>query len=252
MERQHLLGVILFLLAAFTCVSAQGGGFGCNNTLPANQCSALAAKCNDPAFIPFMLDYCPQTCGLCPKRGCNNTLNANTCQSLAGNCNNTAFQPFMLDYCPATCGFCPTTGGGLCNDVAANCSAIINLCNNPATFQTLTQQCPRTCGRCPATNSSSTLFPGSLTTLAPGTCRDLASNCAANIAQCTNPLYASLMATQCPKTCNLCTIGTTSCVDANTLCPTYVKNGFCNSAAYTQQQKLSNCAKSCNLCSLLG
>ncbi|CAJ0568925.1 unnamed protein product, partial [Mesorhabditis spiculigera] len=38
-----------------------------------------------------------------------------------------------------------------------------------------------------------------------------------------------------------------TCVDSNTNCATWVKNGFCTSTVYTTEQKGSYCAKSCNL-----
>ncbi|CAJ0568929.1 unnamed protein product, partial [Mesorhabditis spiculigera] len=40
---------------------------------------------------------------------------------------------------------------------------------------------------------------------------------------------------------------TGSCVDSNTNCATWTKNGFCNSNVYTTLQKGQYCAKSCNL-----
>ncbi|CAJ0568923.1 unnamed protein product, partial [Mesorhabditis spiculigera] len=40
---------------------------------------------------------------------------------------------------------------------------------------------------------------------------------------------------------------TGSCVDSNTNCATWTKNGFCNNNAYTTLQKGQYCAKSCNL-----
>ncbi|CAJ0576668.1 unnamed protein product, partial [Mesorhabditis spiculigera] len=39
---------------------------------------------------------------------------------------------------------------------------------------------------------------------------------------------------------------TGSCVDSNTNCPTWTKNGFCTSSFYASQ--VQTCRKSCNLC----
>jgi hypothetical protein len=56
-------------------------GFGCNNTIPEEDCAALAANCDDPNMFPIMNAYCPRTCGFCPKP--NGGAN---CQDKADNC----------------------------------------------------------------------------------------------------------------------------------------------------------------------
>jgi len=257
MDRHHLLGILLFCIAVFTCVSAQNNGC-MDDPNYASTCLSVffntttnvtnTAACGNPVFAG-LVPHCPNSCNLCAQLGfgCNNTLNYNTCQALAANCNNTAFKPFMLDYCPQTCALCGG-GGGVCTDNIANCSAIAaaGLCNNPATLNITAASCPFTCGKCPV--GSSTL-PGGSTTPIPG-CADTATNCAANVAYCTNPTYLTLMMQQCKRTCNYCNAATASptCLDQNTLCPTYVKNGFCTNAGYTTAVKQATCQLSCGFC----
>jgi len=93
-------------------------GFGCENTIPEDQCAALAANCADPNMFTLMEAWCPKTCGFCARPG-------------GGGQNDTN-----------------------CFDRAVNCSVLQEYCNNPATYDQMTIECPRTCNRCSASNGT--------------------------------------------------------------------------------------------------
>ncbi|KAK6113734.1 ShK domain-like family protein [Brugia pahangi] len=98
----------------------------------------------------------------------------------------------------------------LCYDSAlpgreSDCTKYGYLCDNILYYNLMTWQCPVTCDRCSDLITSSPRT-GKLTN---GTCVDLKgsnghSDCRRYAMLCRDPRYASLMATECPKTCKYC------------------------------------------------
>ncbi|GMS92401.1 hypothetical protein PENTCL1PPCAC_14576, partial [Pristionchus entomophagus] len=104
----------------------------------------------------------------------------------------------------------------------SDCPQTAYLCNNPTYYSLMTVQCPKTCGRCssPNTNTPSHLvviFHSRVSQQIhwksiqwPLTCVDLknpttgVSDCSQTAYLCNNPVYYSLMTTQCPATCGRC------------------------------------------------
>lgn len=100
--------------------------------------------------------------------------------------------------------------------------------------------------------NSSTINPAPPSSPPSGTCVDAATNCAANVALCSNSNYYDLMTQKCAATCGRCSPSNNlpaTCSDSNASnCALWVSNGFCVSQFYTAAQKQQYCAKSCNLC----
>jgi len=198
---------------AASCDKCAEYGYGCENTIPEDQCTALAGNCDNPDMLTVMEAWCPKTCALCPRPG----------------------------------------GGASCNNLAQNCTALKPYCNNPGSIgDEVRRECPKTCGTCSASNQTmnGTAIPPGGSTPSGGSCNDLATNCAQNAILCNDPTYSALMHSQCQKTCGFCNGGGSNgnCVDCSPNCALWVSNGFCRNNGYTDQQKRDNCAKSCNLC----
>ncbi|KAK6758519.1 hypothetical protein RB195_016006 [Necator americanus] len=108
--------------------------------------------------------------------------------------------PPVVTVLPATCvdKVNPRTG-------VSDCPRLAYLCNNAVYYTLMTEQCPRTCNRC--TGVGVAPAPG---VVVGTTCQDLVdyrtgvSNCAQMAGYCRNPIYATLMRQQCPRTCGYC------------------------------------------------
>ncbi|CAD5230665.1 unnamed protein product [Bursaphelenchus xylophilus] len=76
-------------------------------------------------------------------------------------------------------------------------------------------------------------------------CTDQGTNCAQFSGMCYNQVYASILQQYCKNTCDNCP-GT--CKDNSPRCPSWKRNGFCQSSYYTQAHKAQYCSKSCGIC----
>uniref|UniRef100_A0AC34QCX7 ShKT domain-containing protein n=1 Tax=Panagrolaimus sp. JU765 TaxID=591449 RepID=A0AC34QCX7_9BILA len=147
---------------------------------------------------------------------CNNQLNDQTCMTLfpcSGSCSTinglSTVSPLVPSSAPYVRAFA---------------------CTAPST-QTLALQCARQCGIC-------------CLTAAYNCSNDSRSpiNCDANIGNCRNSAFVSIMTQYCPYTCGLCGGG---CADNITGCTTLA--GLCDNVNWYTYMR-SNCASTCGAC----
>ncbi|CAD5230667.1 unnamed protein product [Bursaphelenchus xylophilus] len=81
--------------------------------------------------------------------------------------------------------------------------------------------------------------------LASSACSDDGSNCRQFSGMCHNAVYESILLQYCKSTCDNCP---GVCKDNSPRCPSWNRNGFCQSAYYTSAHKELYCAKTCGLC----
>ncbi|KAE9412192.1 hypothetical protein Angca_007949, partial [Angiostrongylus cantonensis] len=83
-------------------------------------------------------------------------------------------------------------------------------------------------------------------------CTDKLNGCLRNL--CEKAIYKEFTTINCAKTCARCHISETTsidrieCSDRRSDCEKWAAQGFCNSTAYSLQQKLQICGRSCKLC----
>ncbi|VDM78585.1 unnamed protein product [Strongylus vulgaris] len=171
-----------------------------------------------------------------PSTDCVDLVNPSTgvsdCPSRAYLCTNSFYYDLMTTQCPRTCGRC-TTNSTTCVDKinaktgTSDCSSMRSYCNDSTYYALMTEQCPNTCGRCSSTSSSTTATTSKSAVikrfevleklgLACVACVDKInastgkSDCANMASYCNNPQYYTLMTEQCPRTCNRCSITSSS------------------------------------------
>ncbi|KAK6743926.1 hypothetical protein RB195_010926 [Necator americanus] len=189
---------------------------------------------------------------------CSNILSESVCTALYGagvvahsndpdrvaNCYKTAARDedlvqAAISTCPRTCGYCCLTPEYNCQNKQyprIRCEFITRvMCNDPFWRNIIQEDCPNKCGFCNT-----------------GNCTDLIPNCAKDISICRNVDMQAFVKEYCKRTCNYCsetgsnTVSTPCGSDPN--CVNWVRNGFCNSAFYTVEQKKRYCGKPCLLC----
>uniref|UniRef100_A0A914XF38 Metalloendopeptidase n=1 Tax=Plectus sambesii TaxID=2011161 RepID=A0A914XF38_9BILA len=81
-------------------------------------------------------------------------------------------------------------------------------------------------------------------------CVDRTTDCVTLVANglCTQPLYQSLMSTQCRRSCSLCSGTAAACVDTDNRCAQWQQQNFCTSTFYSAEMRRQMCAKTCGLC----
>uniref|UniRef100_A0A914D775 ShKT domain-containing protein n=1 Tax=Acrobeloides nanus TaxID=290746 RepID=A0A914D775_9BILA len=129
---------------------------------------------------------------------------------------------------------CPHTTAYVCDDVLDTESVCLT-----GAQSVLAQYCPATCGLCKV-----------------GNCSDVI-DCTGLSGGCFDPATQAYMYANCAKTCG-CPYGSgsfatsfpTTCIDTNSNCATWNRNGFCASTYYTSAQKAQYCSSTCGLCSI--
>ncbi|KAH7707896.1 Protein Y39G8B.7 [Aphelenchoides avenae] len=139
-----------------------------------------------------------------------------------------------------------TPPGGGCNTGETQGAACDAQGNCPATASSTTA------GRCVKTQTDTVgkcCFPQTQT---PGQqCVDKGMNCAVNKQLCDNAIYLQIMTDNCAQTCNKCPGATNpggACQDQNMNCANWAKKNFCASPYYSEFQKRTYCAQTCQLC----
>ncbi|KAK6752158.1 hypothetical protein RB195_003524 [Necator americanus] len=149
-----------------------------------------------------------------------------------------SFKEAAISNCPKRCGYCCLTPEYNCPNSQfprISCSVITpNMCYSSAWRNIIEEDCPSVCGFC---NS--------------GNCFDVAPNCAKDISICRSIFMQDFVKENCKRTCGYCSqTGATTAApcgsDPN--CVNWVRNGFCNSIFYTQEQKRQYCGRFCGLC----
>ncbi|CAB3407090.1 unnamed protein product [Caenorhabditis bovis] len=154
-----------------------------NPSTGVSDCPRRANLCNDAQYYDIMTRQCPRTCGRCGSQGGSTTRSTATCVDLVN----------------------PRTG-------VSDCPGMSSYCTNSLYREVMRVQCPRTCNLCGSATGATgaTTRSGTATTRSSGTCVDKVnprtgvSDCPRSASLCNDSRYATLMRTECPRTCGFC------------------------------------------------
>ncbi|RCN35939.1 shTK domain protein [Ancylostoma caninum] len=160
------------------------------------------------------------------------------CYKNAATVADEARKELVISVCPKTCGYCCLTPPYNCKNKEfprITCSSITeDMCASAKWKDIITQDCPNVCGFCQE-----------------GSCVDIAPGCAKDLTICRNVDMQQFVKEYCQRTCGFCAgsggAASAAC-GANPNCANWIRNGFCDSRFYTEEQKKRYCGKACKLC----